>query len=58
MHQASEFVKVIEDRQGLKIGCIEEAAFHQGFIDANQLRTLAEPLQKSGYGQYLLTLVN
>jgi glucose-1-phosphate thymidylyltransferase len=56
--QASEFVKVVEDRQGIKIGCIEEAAYRQGFIDANQLRSLAEPLQKSGYGQYLLTLVN
>jgi glucose-1-phosphate thymidylyltransferase len=58
MHQASEFVKVIEDRQGLKIGCIEEAAFRQGFINADQLRALAEPLQKSGYGQYLLGLIN
>jgi glucose-1-phosphate thymidylyltransferase len=57
MHQASEFVKVIEDRQGLKIGCIEEAAFRQGFIDADQIHKLAEPLQKSGYGQYLLSLV-
>jgi glucose-1-phosphate thymidylyltransferase len=56
MHQASEFVKVIEDRQGLKIGCIEEAAYRQGFIDAGQLHALAEPLQKSGYGQYLLGL--
>jgi glucose-1-phosphate thymidylyltransferase len=58
MHQASEFVKVIEDRQGLKIGCIEEAAFRQGFVNADQLRALAEPLQKSGYGQYLLGLIN
>jgi glucose-1-phosphate thymidylyltransferase len=57
MHQASEFVKVIEDRQGLKIGCIEEAAFRQGFINADQIHKLAEPLQKSGYGQYLLSLV-
>jgi glucose-1-phosphate thymidylyltransferase len=57
MHQASEFVKVIEDRQGLKIGCIEEAAFRQGFIDSTQLQKLAEPLQKSGYGQYLLSII-
>jgi glucose-1-phosphate thymidylyltransferase len=56
MHQASEFVKVIEDRQGMKIGCIEEAAYSQGFINADQLHALAEPLHKSGYGQYLLTL--
>jgi glucose-1-phosphate thymidylyltransferase len=57
MHQASEFVKVIEDRQGLKIGCIEEAAFRQGFINADQLRALAEPLQKSGYGKYLNSII-
>jgi glucose-1-phosphate thymidylyltransferase len=58
MHQASEFVKVIEDRQAFKIGCIEEIAYQQGFINADQLRTLAEPLQKSGYGKYLQTLTN
>jgi glucose-1-phosphate thymidylyltransferase len=57
MVQAAEFVRVIEERQGVKIGCIEEAAWRQGFIDDNQLRQLAEPLQKSGYGQYLLSLV-
>jgi glucose-1-phosphate thymidylyltransferase len=55
--QAGQFVLVIEERQGLKIGCIEEIAFQQGFIDANQLRTLAEPLRKSGYGEYLLGLL-
>jgi glucose-1-phosphate thymidylyltransferase len=58
MHQASEFVKVIEDRQAFKIGCIEEIAYQQDFINADQLRTLAEPLQKSGYGQYLLGLIS
>lgn len=55
--QAGQFVQVIEDRQGLKIGCIEEVAFQQGFIDEGQLRKLAEPLKKSGYGQYLLGLI-
>ena len=57
MHQAAEFVKVIEDRQDFKIGCIEEAAWRQGFIDSNQLKNLAEGLTKSGYGQYLLSLI-
>jgi glucose-1-phosphate thymidylyltransferase len=57
MNQAAQFVQVIEERQGLKIGCIEEAAWRQGFIDAAQLKKLAEPLQKSGYGQYLISLL-
>jgi len=57
MQQASEFVHVIEERQGLKIGSIEEAAWRQGFIDDNQLQKLAEDLTKSGYGQYLFSLV-
>ncbi len=57
MTQAAQFVQVIEERQGIKIGCIEEAAYRQGFIDAQQLQTLAEPLQKSGYGQYLHSLI-
>jgi glucose-1-phosphate thymidylyltransferase len=57
MHQAAEFVHVIEERQALKIGCIEEVAWRQGFIDNAQLRKLAEPLQKSGYGQYLQSLL-
>lgn len=57
MNDASEYIKVIEKRQGIKIGCIEEAAYHQGFISAEQLQALAEPLKKSGYGQYLLSLL-
>lgn len=56
--QAAEFVRVIEERQGLKIGCIEEAAWRAGFIDDDELRELAVPLLKSGYGQYLLDLLN
>jgi glucose-1-phosphate thymidylyltransferase len=56
--QASEFVRVIEERQGFKIGCIEEVAFREGFIDAEQLANLAEPLRKSGYGDYLLSLLD
>jgi len=55
--QASQFVQVIEERQGLKIGSIEEAAFKMGFIDAGQLRELAGPLLKSGYGKHLLSLI-
>jgi glucose-1-phosphate thymidylyltransferase len=55
--QAGEFVQVIEERQGLKIGCIEEVAFRMGYIDIDQLHTIAAPLVKSGYGQYLMKLV-
>lgn len=55
--QASQFVQVIEERQGLKIGSIEEAAFKMGFIDADQLRELAQPLLKSGYGTHLLSII-
>jgi len=51
--QASQFVQVIEERQGLKIGCIEEIAYKMGYIDKSQLLKLAEPLLKSGYGEYL-----
>ncbi|MGW7584120.1 glucose-1-phosphate thymidylyltransferase RfbA [Kitasatospora sp. NPDC054768] len=57
MVQASEFVRVIEERQGFKIGCIEEAVWRAGLIDDVQLRELAEPLLKSGYGQYLVGLL-
>lgn len=52
--QAGQFVQIIEERQGLKIGCIEEIAYRMGFIDAEQLRAIATPLVKSGYGSYLL----
>jgi len=55
--QASQFVQVIEERQGLKIGAIEEAAYKMGYIDAGQLQKLAEPLLKSGYGKHLLSLI-
>ncbi|CAM5284196.1 MULTISPECIES: glucose-1-phosphate thymidylyltransferase RfbA [Streptomyces] len=57
MAAASEFVRVIEERQGLKIGCVEEAAWRRGLIDDEQLRTLAEPLARNGYGRYLLELL-
>lgn len=55
--QASQFVEVIEERQGQKIGCLEEIAFQRGFITKSQLKELAQPLLKSGYGDYLLNLV-
>ncbi|TDD75948.1 glucose-1-phosphate thymidylyltransferase RfbA [Flavobacterium caseinilyticum] len=55
--QAGQFVQVIEERQGLKVGCIEEIAWRQGFITDQQLKNLAEPLKKSGYGEYLLGLL-
>lgn len=56
--QASQFVQVIEERQGLKIGCLEEIAYRKGFITKAQLTKLAEPLVKSGYGNYLMEIVN
>lgn len=55
--QASQYVQVIEERQGLKIGAIEEVAYQMGFIDETQLKELAEPLMKSGYGEYLINLL-
>lgn len=56
--QASQFVQVIEERQGLKIGAIEEAAYRQGFISKEALKTLATPLLKSGYGKHLISIIN
>ena len=56
--QAGQFVQVIEERQGLKVGCIEELAYRNGFIDADQLRKLAEPLVKSGYGEFLISILD
>ncbi len=55
--QASQFVQVVEERQGLKIGCIEAVAYARGFIDKEQLRKIATPLLKSGYGDFLMTLI-
>ncbi|MFC1433043.1 glucose-1-phosphate thymidylyltransferase RfbA [Streptacidiphilus sp. N1-3] len=56
--QASEYVRVVEQRQGLKVGCVEEVAWRMGLVDTEQLLELAQPLLKSGYGQYLVDLVN
>ena len=56
--QAANFMQVIEERQGLKGSCVEEIAYHQGYIDASQLETLAKPLLKNGYGQYLMGILN
>ncbi|TYB36959.1 MAG: glucose-1-phosphate thymidylyltransferase, partial [Flexistipes sinusarabici] len=55
--EAGEFVKIIEDRQGLKIGCIEEIAYRKGWITAGDVKKLAEPLRKNKYGEYLFNLV-
>jgi len=55
--QAGQFVQVIEERQGMKIGCIEEVAYRMGYINADQLKFIAKPLVKSGYGQYLLNIL-
>ena len=55
--EASTFIETIEKRQGLKIACLEEVAYRQGYIDASQLRLLAQPMKKNGYGQYLLSIL-
>ena len=55
--QAANFIETIEERQGLKVACVEEIAFRMGYIDAGQLETLARPLLKNGYGQYLLDII-
>ena len=56
--QASQFVQVIEQRQGIRIACIEEIAYRKGFISAEQVEKIAQPLLKSGYGQYLINIIN
>ena len=56
--QANQYVQLIEERQGRKIGCIEEAAFRMGYIDKEKLLEIAKPLSKSGYGDYLIRLAN
>lgn len=55
--QASSFIEVIEERQGLKVACVEEIAYHMGYIDAEQVARLAKPLEKNGYGRYLLGML-
>ena len=57
LHKASSFIKSLEDRQGLKVACPEEIAWRKNFINDSQLRDLARPLIKSGYGKYLLDLI-
>jgi glucose-1-phosphate thymidylyltransferase len=56
--QAAQFIETIERRQGLKIACPEEIAYRMGYIDARQLEALAKPLEKSGYGEYLLRVLS
>ena len=55
--EASNFIATIEERQGLKVSCPEEIAYRKGFIDAEQVKALAEPLKKNAYGQYLLKMI-
>ena len=57
LHEAGSYIRTLEHRQGLKVGCPEEVAWRQGWISAEQLEQLARPLQKSGYGSYLLSLL-
>jgi glucose-1-phosphate thymidylyltransferase len=58
MMSAASFIEVIEQRQGLKIACIEEIAYYKGYIDADQVLRLANPLRNNDYGQYLINLVD
>ena len=58
LHDASTFIETVEKRQGLKIACPEEVAYRMGYIDANQVRRLADPLRQSAYGQYLMSMLN
>lgn len=58
LHQAASFIQTLEQRQGLKVACIEEIAYRQGYIDADQLDRLAQPLVKSSYGRYLMDMIN
>jgi glucose-1-phosphate thymidylyltransferase len=55
--QAGDFIRIVEERQGLKVSCVEEIAFRMGFINAAQLKGLAEPLLKNGYGRYLIDIL-
>ena len=55
--EAGTFFETIEKRQGLKVACVEEIAFRMGYIDAEQVRRLAEPLKKNGYGEYLMQII-
>jgi glucose-1-phosphate thymidylyltransferase len=57
LHEASSFIETIEKRQGLKVACPEEIAYRMGYIDAERLAALAEPMRRNGYGQYLLGML-